>query len=68
MWSYSLAAAVFCTLLVTTAVAVGRLSPSTVGSVRMTGPQVKRWGGYTMLAVALWFATLALLPAGVLPS
>jgi hypothetical protein len=56
------AALVFVVLLAAAAIFVSTATAGVLGPVRMVGPAVRRWGGYVMLAVGLWFLALALFP------
>jgi hypothetical protein len=66
--AFGTAAAVFVTLIMAASVAVSFLNAETLRPVRMTGPAVKRWSGFVLVAVGLWFVILALVPGPVLLS
>jgi hypothetical protein len=59
---------VFVVLLVIGSVVVASLQSETLRPVRMTGPTVKRWSGYVLVAVGVWFVVLAMLPDPILGS
>ncbi|MFQ5967929.1 MAG: hypothetical protein ACE5MI_10010 [Acidimicrobiia bacterium] len=59
---------VFALLLVAASVVVSTASSEALRPVRMTGPAVKRWSGYVLLAVGAWFIVLAALPSPILGS
>ena len=48
--------------LTAAAIFVSTVTAGAEGPVRMVGPVVRRWAGYVMLAVGLWFLALTLLP------
>jgi protein-S-isoprenylcysteine O-methyltransferase Ste14 len=54
-------AVVFLLLLLSASVAVPLLTAEMRGPLRMVGPAVRRWGGYVMMVVGLWFLVLAFL-------
>ncbi len=54
---------VFTGLLTTAAVVVPKASDRFLNPVRMAGPTVKRWSGYLLVAVGIWFVSLAAIPS-----
>jgi protein-S-isoprenylcysteine O-methyltransferase Ste14 len=66
--AFTTAAAVFVTLMITASVAVSFMNADALRPVRTTGPTVKRWSGYVLIAVGLWFILLAAVPGPVLLS
>jgi hypothetical protein len=65
---FATAAVVFVALLVAASVAVSLVSSEAMRPVRMTGHAVRRWSGYVMIAVGIWFIVLAFLPSPILGS
>lgn len=57
---------VFVLLVVSASVVVSIASAEALSPVRMTGPAVKRWSGYVLIAVGVWFVILAALPSPIL--
>ena len=55
-------------LLITASVVVSTTSTETLRPIRITGPAVKRWSGYMLIAVGAWFILLAILPSPLLGS
>lgn len=68
MLAFATAAAVFVTLIVTASVAVSFMNADALRPVRTTGPTVKRWSGYVLIAVGFWFILLAAASGPVLLS
>ena len=68
VWAFTTTAVVFATLLITASVVVSTVSVEALRPVRMTGPAVKRWSGYVLLALGVWFILLAVLPSPILGS
>lgn len=66
MLAFTTAAAVFVTLIVTASVAVSFMNADALRPVRTTGPTVKRWSGYVLIAVGLWFILLAAVSGPIL--
>ncbi len=64
--AFGITALVFASLLVTASVAVAVAGGDALRPVRMAGPAVKRWSGYILIAVGLWFLILAVLPGPIL--
>ncbi len=67
-WAFTTTTLVFSALLVTASVVVATISSEALQPVRMTGPAVKRWSGYVLLALGVWFVLLAVLPSPILGS
>ena len=59
--AFVLAAVVFVSLLIIAAVGVSVASSTALTPIRMTGHSVRRWSGYVLVAVGLWFVVLAAL-------
>ena len=55
-------ALVFGLLAVATSVVVSSVSTQALRPVRLTGPAVRRWAGFVLVAVGVWFVVLAALP------
>ena len=68
MWAFTTTIAVFAVLLVSASVVATTVSREALQSIRMTGPAVKRWSGYVLLAVGAWFILLAVLSDPILGS
>lgn len=68
LWAFATTAIIFALLLVTASVVVSTATVEALRPVRMTGPAVKRWGGYVLLAVGVWFMFLAVIPGPILGS
>jgi len=66
--AFTTAAAVFVTLMITASVAVSFMNAEALRPARTTGPTVKRWSGYVLIAVGFWFILLAAVPGPVLLS
>lgn len=64
--AFATAAVLFVALLVTAAMVVSTVSAETMRPVRMTGTTVRRWSGYVLIAVGVWFVVLAALPNPIL--
>lgn len=59
---------VFSLLLVAGSLVVSSVQAEALRPVRMTGPAVRRWGGWVLVAVGVWFLVLAVLPRPLLGS
>lgn len=57
--AFGTAAAVLAVLLFVFALIVARAQETTVQAIRARAGQVKRYGGYVLVAVGLWSITLA---------
>lgn len=66
MLAFTTAAAVFVTLIVTASVAVSFMNADALRPVRTTGPTVKRWSGYVLIAVGFWFILLTAVSGPIL--
>ena len=66
--AFATAAVVFVGLLVTASVAVSVVSNEALRPVRLTGPAVRRWSGFVLVAVGAWFVLLAVIPSPILGS
>ncbi len=55
------AALVFVVLLVAASILVSVASVAWLQPLRMAGPTVKRWSGFVLMAVGVWFIALATL-------
>lgn len=64
--AFATSAAIFVALIVSASVAVSFLTIEALKPVRTTGPAVKRWSGFVLMAVGLWFVILALVPGPIL--
>lgn len=62
LFAIATSAVVFLVLLLITSLTVPLLTAETRGPLRMVGPAVRRWGGYVMIVVGLWFLILVFLP------
>lgn len=60
--AFAVAGGVFATALATVTVAIGRVGAGSLKELRLSGPAVRRWSGYVLVMIALWFAVLAVLP------
>ncbi|HEX6301234.1 MAG TPA: hypothetical protein VF148_12275 [Acidimicrobiia bacterium] len=58
----------FSLLLVAGSLVVSSVQAEALRPVRMTGPAVRRWGGWVLVAVGVWFLVLAVLPRPLLGS
>lgn len=67
-WAFTTTIVVFAVLLVTASVVVSIVRLEALRPVRMTGPAVKRWSGYILLAVGVWFIILVVFSDPVLVS
>lgn len=63
---FAVAAVVFIALLVSASVVVSSVSSEALRPVRMTGHAVRRWSGFVLIAVGVWFIVLAFLPSPIL--
>lgn len=63
--AFGAAAVVFVVLLVAASLTVASISAATLLPVRMTGPAVKRWSGFVLVAVGAWFVVIAFLPSPI---
>jgi len=68
MLGFAVAAVVFFALIVTASLLVSALSREALRPVRMTGHAVRRWSGYLLITVGMWFIVLAVLPSPILGS
>lgn len=59
---------VFVALLITASVVVSIAAPGALQPLRMSGPAVKRWSGYVLVLVGVWFILLAALPGPIIGS
>lgn len=59
-------AIVFATLLVAASIMVSVVSVELLTPIRMTGHTVKRWSGYLLVVVGIWFVALAVLSDPIL--
>ncbi len=66
--AFATAALVFAALLFTAAVVVSSVSADALRPMRMTGPAVRRWSGYVLIAVGAWFIVIAIVPSPILGS
>lgn len=66
MAAFATAAVVLVALLVTASVVVSLVSSDTLRPVRLTGGAVRRWSGFVLIVVGIWFLLLAVLPGPVL--
>jgi hypothetical protein len=57
---------VFSLLLVTGSLVVSAVQEKALRPVRMTGPAVRRWSGWVLMAVGVWFVVLAAVPSPIL--
>lgn len=64
--AFAVAATIFVTLLVAASFTVSTVSSTTLKPLRMTGPSVKRFGGFVLLFVGVWFTVLAFLPSPII--
>ena len=64
--AFGAAAFVFVVLLATASLSVASISASSLRPVRMTGPAVKRWSGFVLIAVGAWFVVIAFLPSPII--
>jgi len=68
MAAFATAAIVLVTLLITASVVVSVVSGDTLRPVRLTGGAVRRWSGFVLIVVGIWFLLLAVLPSPILGS
>ncbi len=54
-----MAAVVIVALMFTAAFTVSRAQDATVDRIQDAAPTIKRWGGAVLIAVGVWFVTLA---------
>lgn len=66
MWAFATTVIVFGALLVAGSVGVAVMSADMLKPIRMSGPAVKRWSGFVLIAVGTWFLVLAVLPSPIL--
>ncbi len=66
MWAFATTVIVFGLLLVASSVGVAVMSADMLKPIRMSGPVVKRWSGFVLIAVGTWFLVLAVLPSPIL--
>lgn len=57
--AYVVAAIVMLLLLVTASALVSFASGESLRAIRMSGSAVKRWSGWVLVVVGLWFVALA---------
>ena len=62
------AALVFVVLLVMASILVSAVDATSFQPMRMVGPTLKRWSGFVLVAVGVWFVTLATLSDPILGS
>jgi hypothetical protein len=60
--AFALAAGVFVSLLVVSSLIVSTLGTVVLKPVRTSGPTVKRFSGFVLLGIGIWFVALALAP------
>lgn len=60
MLAFTTAATVLVGLLFVAASGVARAQDATVERLRAQAPTVKRWGGWVLVGVGIWFVALAL--------
>ena len=56
----------FSALLITASIGVSVVSTDVLRPIRMTGHAVKKWSGYLLIVVGVWFVVLAVLPEPIL--
>lgn len=56
----------FSVLLVAASIIVSVVSADLLRSIRMTGHAIKRWSGYLLIVVGIWFVALTILPEPIL--
>ncbi len=56
----------FVLLLVTATITVSSVTAEVIKPMRTAGPAVKRWSGYVLIAVGIWFVLLSVLPDPIL--
>lgn len=66
LWAFTTAALVFVVLLISGSLVVSLVQSETLRPIRMTGPAVRRWGGFVLMAVGAWFVLLAVVPGPIL--
>jgi len=59
---------IFAALLLTASVVVAAPKSERLQPIRMAGPAVKRWSGYLLVGVGIWFVLLATLPSPIIGS
>jgi len=64
--AYTAAAAVFASLLIGASFTVTTVRSSALRPIKMAGPAVKRFSGFVLLAVGVWFTVLAFLPSPII--
>ena len=64
--AFATTAVIFVTLLITAAVVVSSVSAEALKPMRMTGTTVRRWSGYVLIAIGVWFVVLAVVPSPIL--
>ena len=68
MSAFATAALVFVALLLAASLVVSSVTAEVLRPMRMTGPAVRRWSGFVLVAVGIWFAVLAAVPSPILGS
>lgn len=66
LWAFATATIVFGLLLIAALSAVAVMTAAALRPIRMSGPAVKRWGGFVLIGVGTWFVVLAALPSPIL--
>ena len=64
--AFSLAAVIFVSLLVAASFIVSVGSGDALKPIRTSGPTVRRFSGYVLVAVGFWFVVLAFLPSPII--
>ena len=62
----AIAAGMFIVLIVVASVTVTLVSSEWIKPARMVGGGVRRWSGFVMIAVGVWFLLLAVLPSPII--
>jgi hydrogenase/urease accessory protein HupE len=65
--AFGLAAAIFVTLLISASVLISSAGTAVLKPVRTSGPTVKRFSGFVLVAVGIWFVFLAFVPSPIVP-
>lgn len=63
LWAFVAAIGVFTVLIATASIGVTLAGGDTLRAVRMVGSSVRRWSGYLLIALGVWFSILAALPS-----
>ncbi len=66
LWAFGTTAVVFSGLLVAASVGVGTLNSQVLQPIRMVGSAVKKWSGYVLVAVGIWFLFLVILRSPII--